>query len=65
MATIDYTACKPDTIKWVLYGWVCPVCGRGVRPGQDTCDHGYTPPVSSEPFIPGIMVEVVEKCGQQ
>ena len=21
-------------------GWKCPVCGRGVAPGLDYCDHG-------------------------
>ena len=24
-------------------GWQCPVCNRGIAPGQMTCDHGVEP----------------------
>lgn len=27
----------------INHGWVCSVCGRGVAPGEKTCDHGGTP----------------------
>lgn len=29
-------------------GWECPVCGKGVAPGEKTCDHGEqaaSPPI--------------------
>ncbi len=30
--------------------WICPACGRGVAPGQITCDHGGMNPLL--PFRP-------------
>jgi hypothetical protein len=34
--------------------WVCPSCGRGVAPGEKTCDHGsaVVDPYSTTPWIP-------------
>ena len=34
-------------------GWKCPVCGQGVSPNKDTCDHnGSVAPVYQPVYIP-------------
>ena len=32
-------------------GWKCPVCGRGVAPTKETCDHGGQ---GAAPYLPGL-----------
>lgn len=27
-------------ISFAPTGWLCPKCGRGVAPGEKTCEHG-------------------------
>ena len=32
-------------------GWKCPVCGKGVSPDKDTCEHGGLGPLTNfNPF---------------
>lgn len=33
-------------------GWECPVCGKGVAPGEKTCDHGNQQVVYPPVYIP-------------
>lgn len=35
-------------------GWICPSCGRGVRPDEKTCDHGglTAGPLVIGPYLP-------------
>lgn len=55
-------------------GWRCPVCGRGVAPGEKVCDHGGLsvapvyplpawPPVPAMPYVPDCGCPPGQACG--